>query len=313
MTDDKDAYPSNWIDTSKIKSGGIVSSGAKVYINGVEVSAGISDVKWDGPGAVDWPESAIGTWSNSSTITTYTPASLVPTYEAHQHWMNVNIPDQINVVKNTVAMSYRLEIVLFDGGQPFTNYSTIYNEILEKYDKQYVIGMIEDIIRRLFNSTVDDIIKTRMAKASIPAAPTSISGYLKAKANKAKNDAEKQKLMEKLKNIKPAPPTEKSALFGNSVHDLIAPTYDFMTKHKGNKAITVAMVTCPQDKCVLGYAGKARTSSVYDMIMHLNDEHDWKRETQIADWLDELHDSGIIDISIEIKDPEPIAQEADNE
>lgn len=36
------------------------------------------------------------------------------------------------------------------------------------------------------------------------------------------------------------------------------------------------------------------------MIMHLNDGHKWTRE-RIADWLDELHDSGVVNIIVEEK------------
>ena len=36
------------------------------------------------------------------------------------------------------------------------------------------------------------------------------------------------------------------------------------------------------------------------MVMHLNDGHKWTRE-RIADWLDELHDSGVVNIIVEEK------------
>jgi len=38
--------------------------------------------------------------------------------------------------------------------------------------------------------------------------------------------------------------------------------------------------------------------SIYFIIIHLNDQHRWKRE-RIADWLDELADNGTIDIDFE--------------
>jgi hypothetical protein len=49
---------------------------------------------------------------------------------------------------------------------------------------------------------------------------------------------------------------------------------------------------------------KCSKQSVYAMIQHLNDTHNWDRATQIADWLDTLHDAGIIDITIKSNDPD---------
>jgi hypothetical protein len=49
---------------------------------------------------------------------------------------------------------------------------------------------------------------------------------------------------------------------------------------------------------------KCSKQSVYAMIQHLNDTHHWDRATQIADWLDTLHDAGIIDITIKSNDPD---------
>ena len=44
----------------------------------------------------------------------------------------------------------------------------------------------------------------------------------------------------------------------------------------------------------VGEKGQIRT-----IIIHMNDVHKWTRE-QIADWLDELHDSGVINIEFEV-------------
>lgn len=43
---------------------------------------------------------------------------------------------------------------------------------------------------------------------------------------------------------------------------------------------------------------------VWTMIQHLNDKHKWSREGQIADWLDSLHDAGIIDLTLTGPDPD---------
>ncbi len=45
-------------------------------------------------------------------------------------------------------------------------------------------------------------------------------------------------------------------------------------------------------------------SSLKNIIMHLNDHDRWSRE-KIADWLDELHDAGEIDIEFKVGDDDP--------
>ena len=45
--------------------------------------------------------------------------------------------------------------------------------------------------------------------------------------------------------------------------------------------------------------GEPRQSVLRNAIMHLNDEHKWTRE-RIADWLDELHDQGKINIEFPV-------------
>ena len=61
------------------------------------------------------------------------------------------------------------------------------------------------------------------------------------------------------------------------------------------KSIIEVFTACPRCSIV--------AQSVYTMIMHLNDDHKIARE-EIADWLDELHDSGVVDLTIEIPDSE---------
>lgn len=39
---------------------------------------------------------------------------------------------------------------------------------------------------------------------------------------------------------------------------------------------------------------------IHAVIMHLNDQHKWSRE-KIADWLDELHDTGQVDIAFKVE------------
>jgi hypothetical protein len=41
-----------------------------------------------------------------------------------------------------------------------------------------------------------------------------------------------------------------------------------------------------------------KPSSLWNQVQHLNDEHEWPRE-KIADWLDELHDSGEVNLEFE--------------
>lgn len=54
-------------------------------------------------------------------------------------------------------------------------------------------------------------------------------------------------------------------------------------------------------------------SSLWGLIQHLNDDHDeWARE-KIADWLDELHDNGEINIEFQPWGEEPVDQCEDDE
>lgn len=57
-----------------------------------------------------------------------------------------------------------------------------------------------------------------------------------------------------------------------------------------------AMVTCPCSKRVCAFFGFEQP--VRETIIFLNDSVQWTRE-QIADWLDGLHDSGVINIEFE--------------
>lgn len=43
-------------------------------------------------------------------------------------------------------------------------------------------------------------------------------------------------------------------------------------------------------------------ATLWNMIQHLNDHHEWTREGQIADWLDKLHDDGMVDLSFKTPD-----------
>lgn len=49
---------------------------------------------------------------------------------------------------------------------------------------------------------------------------------------------------------------------------------------------------CPEVSCKHVYDFKGKSTSVMDMVMHLNDYHRWTRE-QIADWIDELAEQGM--------------------
>ena len=73
-----------------------------------------------------------------------------------------------------------------------------------------------------------------------------------------------------------------------------------------------ARVECPSDDCDLlstDWATGAKEgyrNGVYAMVMHLNDDHRWKRE-RIADWLDDLAAEGL-DLEVHqdpLPEPEP--------
>jgi len=54
-----------------------------------------------------------------------------------------------------------------------------------------------------------------------------------------------------------------------------------------------------EECCTLkGFVGQNNTSTIRNIIIHLNDDIKWSRE-KIADWLDELHDSGQVNIEFQ--------------
>lgn len=53
---------------------------------------------------------------------------------------------------------------------------------------------------------------------------------------------------------------------------------------------------CPVEDCT-------SHQTLYYLVQHVNDDHKWTRES-IADWLDDLHDTGIVDLSFKVKDTE---------
>lgn len=67
-----------------------------------------------------------------------------------------------------------------------------------------------------------------------------------------------------------------------------------------------SMVKHPPMGDPLSYVGKLlkckghEEADLMSMVIHLNDQHKWTRE-KIADWIDELHDSGIIDAEFHIE------------
>lgn len=64
------------------------------------------------------------------------------------------------------------------------------------------------------------------------------------------------------------------------------------TAARGLPAVGVELADAPC-QCPIG------AISLMDAIMHLNDHHEWSRE-RIADWLDELHDSGLVDLEFKV-------------
>jgi hypothetical protein len=68
-----------------------------------------------------------------------------------------------------------------------------------------------------------------------------------------------------------------------------------------------AKMSCPE--CVKKATPDYHPGLIYEIhplmevIIHLNDIHHWERE-RTAEWLDDLHAKGILDLTIEIKDPD---------
>lgn len=58
---------------------------------------------------------------------------------------------------------------------------------------------------------------------------------------------------------------------------------------------------CPVEDCPSTEYTKFK-NSLWTLIQHINDFHKWDRATQIADWLDKLHDDGIVDLSFPTPD-----------
>lgn len=61
---------------------------------------------------------------------------------------------------------------------------------------------------------------------------------------------------------------------------------------------TIVPYPCKKD-CACGYVEKS--GSLREIIMHLNDLDKWSREA-IADWIDELHDKGLINAEFQVPD-----------
>lgn len=59
-------------------------------------------------------------------------------------------------------------------------------------------------------------------------------------------------------------------------------------------------VECPCDLCWSSIDG-AKLTPLKLVIIHLNDQMKWSRE-QIADWLDELHESGAVDLEFKVEE-----------
>lgn len=63
------------------------------------------------------------------------------------------------------------------------------------------------------------------------------------------------------------------------------------------------VTSCPEHgKCYL----MVLENSLWNMVQHVNDHHKWTVD-QIADWLDDLHDSGKVDLSFKLKDDDGTA------
>jgi len=59
--------------------------------------------------------------------------------------------------------------------------------------------------------------------------------------------------------------------------------------------------TCPWEDCFRTNSGKPKEGSIRSLVIHLNDTHKWTIP-QIADWLDDLHENGVVDLSFGDKD-----------
>lgn len=93
--------------------------------------------------------------------------------------------------------------------------------------------------------------------------------------------------------IASAPVIGYTSEYGFMLNDGPSNTDFEMASHK-LPGIKQKMPECPDLKCGV----KESDWTLRGMIMHLNDSHKWTRE-KIADWLDELHDAGKINIEFE--------------
>lgn len=97
---------------------------------------------------------------------------------------------------------------------------------------------------------------------------------------------------------------ELNALAANSFRHYVDRFLESLTKNMGsngfidhNTSISDASLDLPGVSEIVEHPCDCEKRGFYDsvwmIVQHLNDQHDWPRD-KIADWIDELHDSGII-------------------
>lgn len=118
-----------------------------------------------------------------------------------------------------------------------------------------------------------------------------ISSYEKIMAAAYKANAEKS-AKEALNSA------HSNVVYANKVAQLIPNILTTRT----NCPMTKEEAECPCG-CKQMFVCEHTHYSIWDLIQHLNDKHQWTRE-KIADWLDELHDTGIINLVLTNPNPD---------
>jgi hypothetical protein len=207
----------------------------------------------------------------------YNHNDLIPTYKQKRVIYGVQIPDQVYWEYSHSTMATTLILSLVHDGLVYKSEFMVTDQMMTVAETPDMI--IDDIIRKLWiygmNQILNATLNTKIVKTKIN--PVTEIGIFASKKDYP------------VENVFGLIPDLKSVV------------------GYGEKSIMMVRVSCPtkDEEQNEFYCGKGQDylGTVYDVIQHLNDHHRWPRETLIADWLDKLHDEGIIDITIEIPDP----------
>jgi hypothetical protein len=210
---------------------------------------------------------------------------LIPTYNYNKKIKGWELPDQIEIYYSKMKMQYDVVIVIALNNDDYKDHIALPDVYMYSDDPFVLINFMQNAVEKLFNNAYNYFFKKDFkTKFLATGGPLETFEY-------PTNPAADVIPIKKSKNV--------YSLQGGVV-ELIG------TDAKGDKSMMKVKVPCPEDTCtygqVLGQDGPTYTTDAYTMVMHLNDDHQWPRETAIADWLDKLADDGIIDITIEIPD-----------